>query len=118
MATLTKQEKAQDLERAKWIFDAYGEHIKTGKALLLVHQENGKGMTDYLRATLVYTDELGNAGTAHLTWAIAKLLGYSLRDRNGRWYLSVSGYGYSKADELARTLAHYYGIERVRYELA
>ena len=117
MATQTKDEKKQDIERAKWIFDACHESIRTEKALLVISQEHGKGMTDYLRATLVYTDELGKVSTSHLTWALAKMFGYSLRDRNGYWYLAISGYGYSKADELARTLAHYYGIERVRYEL-
>lgn len=113
----TKLEKQQDQQRAREILDLCAPHIQDGSALLLISQENGKGMTDYLRAKLAYTDSEGSTQTLHLTWAIAKALGYSLRDRSGYWYLAISGYGYSKADEIARSLAFLFGVSRVRYEL-
>lgn len=116
MATLTKLEKKQDQQRAREILDYYAPQIQDGSALLVISQEFGKGLTDYLRVALAYNDEKGNIQTAHLTWAIAKIFEYSLRDRNGRHYLAISGYGYSKSDEIARSLAMIYGVSRVRYE--
>lgn len=116
MATLTKAEKKADQQRAREILDYYAPQIQDETALLLISQEIGKGLTDYLRVQLAYSDGRGNIQTAHLTWAIAQIFGYSLRDRNGYSYLAISGYGYSKPDEIARSLAMIYGVARVRYE--
>lgn len=112
----TKLEKQQDQQRAREILDFFAPQIQDETALLVISQELGKGLTDYLRVALAYTDNNGKVQTAHLTWAIAQIFGYSLRDRNGRHYLAISGYGYSKADEIARSLAMIYGVARVRYE--
>lgn len=117
MATLTKAEKKADQERARELLNYYAPQIQDKTALLIISQEIGKGLTDYLRVALAYTDTNGNTQTAHLTWAIAQIFEYSLRDRNGRHYLAISGYGYSKADEIARSLAFLYGVDRIRYEL-
>ena len=115
-ATQTKAEKLADLARGVDILNVHAEEIRSGNALVLISTEYGKGVTDYLRASVVYTDKDGTTQRSHLTWAIAKALGYSLRDRNGYWFISISGGGYSKADEIARSLANFYGIDRVRYE--
>ena len=117
MATLTKAERQADQQRAREILDYFAPQIQDESALLIISQEIGKGLTDYLRVALTYTDNNGKIQTAHLTWAIAQIFGYSLRDRNGRHYLAISGYGYSKADEIARSLAMIYSVARVRYEL-
>ena len=113
----TKLEKKQDQQRAREILDLYAEQIQDGTALLFISQEFGKGLTDYLRVALTYADNDGKTQVAHLTWALAQIFEYSLRDRNGRHYLAISGYGYSKSDEIARSLAFYYGVDRIRYEL-
>jgi hypothetical protein len=113
----TKAEKKQDQKLARDIFDVYAPYIQDGSALLLISQDVGKGLTDYLRVQLAYTDEEGRVRTAHFTWAVAQILGHTLRNRNGYMYLAISGYGYSKPDEIARGLAMIYGVDRIRYEL-
>ena len=112
----TTAEKREDQQRARDILEQVRKEITSGNALLLISPELGKGETDYLRALLVYTMEDGRTASYHLTWSIAKLFGYSLRDRAGYWFIAMGGGGYSKPDEIARTLASYYGIDRVRYE--
>lgn len=108
--------KKQDLEHAEAILNGYAEDFKDGSALLLISQDYGKGLTDYLRVSVAsYKD--GKVEAGYLTWAVAKVFGYSLRNRYGAHYLGISGYGYSKADEIARTVARFYGLDRVRYEL-
>lgn len=112
----TTAEKLKDKALALDTLERYREEITSGRALLLISQELGKGMTDYLRISLSYQDDQGKAQLAHFTWAIAKQFGYTVRDRSGYWYLAISGYGYSKPDEIARDLASFYKIDRVRYE--
>jgi hypothetical protein len=112
----TTAEKREDEQRARDILETVREEITSGNALLLISAELGKGETDYLRALLTYSNKDGRTDYAHLTWAVAKLFGYSLRERAGYWFIAMGGGGYSKPDEIARTLASYYGIERVRYE--
>ena len=107
----TKQETREDLERAQWILNNLKQHFDNG-GLLLVSTDYGTGLTDYLKASAVITEN-GRQIRLTLTWALAKVFGYSLRDRNGYWNLAVSGYGYSKEDQLARELANYYGLENI-----
>ncbi|MFM5968559.1 MAG: hypothetical protein ACKOQ8_05940 [Micrococcales bacterium] len=116
MTTATKQQKLEDIAHATDILNSVADSVKSGNALLLVSVEYGKGLTDYLRASIVTTRENGEITNSQLTWAIAKKFGYSLRDRNGYYYLAISGYGYSKADEIARDLAKFFGVSRIRYE--
>lgn len=115
--TLTKTEKVQEREMALYILKNHASDITEGGALLLISQELGKGVTDYYRVTLAYRRE-HQINQAHLTWAIGKALGFSLRDRNSQWYLAIHGGNFSKPDEIARALASFYGVERVRYEIA
>lgn len=113
----TKTEKRHDYEMALDILNNHASDVREGGALLLISQEIGKGVTDYYRVSLAYRRN-HEINQAHLTWAIAKALGFSLRDRNGYWHLAISGGGFSKPDEIARSLASFYGLERVRYEIA
>jgi hypothetical protein len=116
MTTLTAAEKRENKKTALDILERVRAEITSGNALLLINAEFGKGQTDYYRALLTYTNKDEKTDYAHLTWAISKVFGYTLKDRNGFWCLAIGGGGYSKADEIARSLAQYYGIERVRYE--
>ena len=112
----TATDKKADIATALDTLERYREEITSGNALLLISAEYGKGETDYFRALLAYTNKDGKTDYAHLTWAIAKLFGYSLRDRGGYWYLAIGGGGFSKTDAIADCLANYFNIERVRYE--
>jgi hypothetical protein len=114
--TITAKEKREDQKIALDILERVREETTSGNALLLISAELGKGETDYLRALLTYTNKDGRTDSAHLTWALAKVFGYSLRERAGYWFIAMGGGGYSKPDEIARALANYYGIERIRYE--
>lgn len=119
--TTTAAERATDLERATWTLDKLREHF-TGGGLLLVSVDYGTGATDYLKATAVTAYEIntiwnGAQTTWNLTWAMAKVFGYSLRDKNGYWHLAMNGGGYSKPHALAYALERYYGLDRVRYEI-
>jgi hypothetical protein len=116
MTTATAAEKRADKETALHTLESVRREITSGNALLLINAELGKGTTDYFRALLTYTNKDGKTDYAHLTWAISKVFGYTLKDRNGFWCLAIGGGGYSKADQIARSLAQYYGIDRVRYE--
>lgn len=116
MTTQTAAEKREDRQTALDILESVREQITNGNALLLINAELGKGATDYFRALLTYTNKEGRTDYAHLTWAISKVFGYTLKDRNGFWCLAIYGGGYSKADEIARSLANHYQIDRVRYE--
>lgn len=107
----TKEDQLADLESAQWILDRQREHFEAG-GLLLVSTDYGTGLTDYLKVSAVITEN-GRQIALSLTWAMAKVFGYRLRDRNGYWHLAVSGYGYSKEDQLARELANYYGLARI-----
>ncbi len=114
--TSTLSTKKDDQRIAVDILTNLAESIRNGKALVQISTEYGKGITDYLRVSVAYPNQAGEVQNSHLTWAIGKLFGYSLRERNGRWYLAISGGGYSKAYEIADTLAHYFLTDRIRYE--
>lgn len=122
MATTT--EKKQDLAHAQAVLEQYRQEVESGNALFLISTEYGKGETDFLRVQIVYTEhdkekDTSKTNLSHLTWHIGKAFGYSLRERTGtRWYLAIRGGNFSKSDEIARTLANFYGVERVRYENA
>jgi hypothetical protein len=110
------QQKHADRAHALAILEAHKEVIANGKALVQISTEYGKGTTDYLRVAIFYPNKEGEVIQSHLTWAIAKEMGYSLRDRAGRWYLALNGGGYSKAYEIALSLARFYGVEKIRFE--
>ena len=120
MTTTTAAERAADIERGKWILDELREHFRDD-GLLLVSANYGTGITDYFKVTTIQSNPIMKSGQSvwHLTWAMSKVFGYSLRVQRdyGYWELAIKGGGYSKPDELARSLAGYYGLERVRYEL-
>lgn len=112
----TKQQQAENLELGLSILGSVADEIKSGRALVVITTEQGRGVTDYLRVSAYSTRENGEVTAWHLTYAVAKVLGYTLKDRGGYWHLAIGGGGYSKADEIARGLANFYGIERVRYD--
>ena len=116
MTTQTAAEKREDRQTALDILERVREEITSGNALLLISAEFRPSSMDYYRALLTYTNRDGRTDAAHLTWAISKVFGYTLKDRNGFWCLAIGGGGYSKADEIARSLANHYQIDRVRYE--
>jgi hypothetical protein len=116
MTTATATEKKQDKEQATAILESVRGSIEDRTALVQISTEYGKGTTDYLRVSVFHNDSNGQITQSHLTWAIAKALGYSLRDRNGRWYLALNGGGYSKSYDVALSLTRFYGIEHLRYD--
>jgi hypothetical protein len=116
MATLTAAEKRENKKTALDILESVRAEITSGNALLLINAELGKGQTDYFRALLTYQNKDGKTDYAHLTWAISKVFGYTLKDRNGFWCLAIGGGNYSKSDAIANDLAQYYRMDRVRYE--
>jgi hypothetical protein len=111
----TTAEKKQDLKIAYDTLERYAADIVSGGALVVISEEYGKGQTDYFRVFVSYSGEQ-KTELSHLTWAVAKCFGYSLRDRAGRWYIAMGGGNYSKSYEIARTLESYYKLERIRYE--
>ena len=114
----TTLKKRVDLTRAHWVLDSgavgVGEHFDNG-GLLLVSAHYGKSTTDYFKIVIVSSDHMPQL-VSDLTWAYAKVFGYALREVAGYWQLAIDGGGIDKADEIARTLAQYYGLERVRYQ--
>ena len=112
----TAEEKREDFAIATNTLERYREEITSGSALIVFSFEQGKGLTDYVRVSLLFNNKENKILLAHLSWAIGIALGFSLRDRNGYWFLAIRGYGFSKTDEVARALASYYGIDGIRYE--
>ena len=113
-ATKAKTEQATALETLENLRDT----LSAQNAFLIISQELGKGETDYFRIATPRTDNYSGFGyLSELTWQIGKAFGYRLADRQGRWFLAINGGGFSKPDEIARTLADFYGIERIRYEV-
>lgn len=119
--TTKAAERAADLERATWTLDKLRGHFEGG-GLLLVSITYGTGATDYLKAVAVTSYEIntfwnGAQTTWNLTWAMAKVFGYSLRDKHGYWHVAMDGGNYGKPEQLAQDLAGYYGLDRVRYQI-
>ena len=111
----TTAEKKQDLKIALDTLERYSADIVDGGALVLISEEYGKGETDYFRVFLTYQGE-NKTELSHLTWAVAKVFGYTLRDRAGRWFIAMGGGGFSKSYEIARSLESYYKLDRIKYE--
>lgn len=116
MTTATATEKKADKAHALDILENLRGQIVDKTALVSISTEYGKGTTDYLRISVFHNDSNNQITQSHLTWAISKAFGYSLRDRAGRWFLAINGGGYSKSYEIALSLANFYGIEKIRYE--
>ena len=110
----TTAEKKRDQATALTMLEAYRPEVVSGNALFLISTEYGQGMTDYLKVSIAYTKE-GKTEVSHLTWHTAKAFGYRLKDRSGYWFISISGYGYSKSYEIALALANFYNVEKIRY---
>jgi hypothetical protein len=117
MTATTKNQKLADFNLACDSLEHFKEAFTQNGAMLLISADYGKGTTDYFRVTVAYTNPQGVIQTAHLTWAIAKAMGYSLRNRNGAHYLAINGGGFSKSFEIASSLATLYGVDSIRYEL-
>jgi hypothetical protein len=116
MTTTTKAQTEQ--AKALKILDNLRDTLSAKNAFLIISQQLGKGETDYFRIATPSTDNYSGFGyLSDLTWFIGKAFGYRLTEKGGRWLLAVNGGGFSKPDELARTLANFYSIERVRYEV-
>jgi hypothetical protein len=116
MTTTTKAQNEQ--EKALEILGNLRDTLSAKNAFLVISQQLGKGDTDYLRVATPRTDNYSGFGyLSDLTWFIGKAFGYRLTEKGGRWFLAVNGGGFSKPNQIARTLANFYGIERVRYEV-
>jgi hypothetical protein len=114
MQTATEQDKQLALETLERLRDT----IETPGALLIISQELGKGETDYYRVAVPGIDHWSGLGTlSNLTWHFGKMFGYTVKERRGYWFLAIRGGNFSKPDEIARTLADFYGVERIRYEV-
>jgi hypothetical protein len=84
------------------------EGIAAGNVQVIISEEPGTGLTDYFRVLFV---EIGTGAQFPVTWHLTQALGYALRDRRGRYYLAISGGGFSKPLDIAITLARFYGLE-------
>lgn len=112
----TKAEKLADLAIAKDHLDHYREDITSGNALVMIAADYGKGLTDYFRVQIFYTGGDQEVRNSHLTWAIAKACGYTLRERNGYHFIAINGGNFSKTGDIADSLARFYGVDRIRFE--
>jgi hypothetical protein len=111
MNTAEKLEKVTNATRQ---LREWESHIRGDSALLLISETEGKGFTDYYRAYLFFVDSERIQRT-ELTWAIAQVSGYALKDLGGSWHLAISGGGFDKRHEIARMLENHYGIAGIRY---
>lgn len=109
----TKAETAAQLETAHLILDRLRDHFRDG-GILFVSQELGTGQTDYLKVFAVIPGP-GMQIVSNLTWAIAQVFGYKLRDRSGYWHLAINGGNFSKPGEVARLLQNYYGLSDLNH---
>jgi hypothetical protein len=116
--TTTTAERKQNQQQALDILENLRDTLTAPSALLIISADLGKGVTDYFRVAVPNVDTYSKQGyLSHLTWAFAIYFGYRLRDKNGYNYLSINGGNFNKPDEIARTLANFYGVERIRYEV-
>lgn len=111
---MNKTEKQEKLETAQKGLNEYRQKLEKGKALFLVEQQLGKGFTDYHRCFVFYTYN-GLVERTEITWALATLAGYRLKDVNGRWTIAISGGNFDKVHELKTALENALGISRIRW---
>ncbi len=117
MTTTTAQRK-QDKQQALETLEHLRDTLTAPSALLIISADWGKGVTDYFRIAVPSVDSYSKQGyLSHLTWSFATYFGYRLRDKNGYTHFAITGGNFSKPDEIARTLASFYGVERIRYEV-
>ena len=106
----TKELKGQ----VTWANDLLTDHrdrITAETSRLLFTVSSGSGVTHYYRVAVAYVNDAGAVEFDDLTWAIGRVLGYSLRDKGGRWAIAISGGGYSKPLNIAINLARFYGLD-------
>jgi hypothetical protein len=116
--TTTTAERKLDQQRALDYLENLRDTLTATNALLIISADWGKGVTDYFRVSTPKIDKFsGESYLSSLTWAFATYFGYRLRDKNGKDYLAINGGNFDKPDEIARTLASFYGVERIRYEV-
>lgn len=116
--TTTTAERKQNQQQALDTLETLRETLTAPSALLIISADWGKSSTDYFRVAVPSVDTYSKQGyLSHLTWAFAIHFGYRLREKNGRNYFAINGGNFSKPDEIARTLASFYGVERIRYEV-
>jgi hypothetical protein len=108
--------KENEMRLAGGYLLALQQHIQNDTALVLISREIGKGLTDYLKISIAY-QENGRVFVSDVTWAYAKVFGYSLRDRHGRYFVAMGGHGYDKAHHVTLGLATFYGVEKVSHEI-
>jgi hypothetical protein len=108
-------EKLEKVTNATQQLREWESHIKGDTALIFISETIGKGFTDYYKVHLFFLDEMGRIQRTHLTWAIAQVSGYALKDLGGAWHLAISGGGFDKRYEIARLLEDFYGIAYLRY---
>ena len=112
---MNKAQQQQEKEIAQKQLETYLPDLLSQSAVVVVVGDYGKSLTDYFRV-FVFWHELEQVQNIEITWSLAKASGYRLRDRGGRWFIAISGGGYSKPLELKLALEHALGISNVRYE--
>lgn len=116
MAKQTSFEKTQDRITALASLESLRGSVEKGEGVLLISADFGKGETDFFKLSFVSNDAHGRVYVSHITWALAKVAGYRLADRKGSWFIGIGGGNFSKFDEIADTLARFYGVASVRWE--
>lgn len=96
---------AEDIKGAEWTIQ---NALKNGGTILIVRLGGNAHSVEFV----------GKDGTiSHLTYSLGVAMGWSVRNKNGRNSVSVSGYGFSKSDYLAQRLADCGGFGNERSEL-
>lgn len=107
-------EKLTNLRNAEHQLAGWGSEVEKSTSLVLIQERQGKGVTDYYRVFLFFTQS-GRVERTELTWAIGQVFSHSLRDLEGSWHLAISGGGFDKRLEIVRLLEKYYGITGINF---